>query len=315
MRAACIATLATMGLATDIDTLYAKYVAQYRKNYLTTEEYEMRMSLFAEKHFIISEHNMGDGHVLAHNTFSDWTEAELKTLTGYLPSEETVEPETEEVAAEFVGVGHLDWRNQLRSMRVIKNQGQCGSCWAFSTIGSIESRSEHAGHGYISLSEQQLVDCVPGSNCGGGVYQNAMRYAQQHGNCAENDYGYTARNGWCADRNHRIVSRHVRGQRAVGRSPSALRNAITHGPVSVAIQADQPVFQHYRSGVISVNSCGTSLDHAVLAIGFGNENGRDYILIRNSWGPNWGDHGTVKLGTNNNQCACGCERDPLAVLV
>jgi len=91
MRAACIATLATMGLASDIETLYAKYVAQYRKNYLTTEEYEMRMAIFAKKHYIISEHNMGEGHVLAHNTLSDWTEAELKTLTGYLPSKETVE--------------------------------------------------------------------------------------------------------------------------------------------------------------------------------------------------------------------------------
>ena len=129
-----------MAAASDIETLYAKYVAQYRKNYLTTEEYETRMSIFAKKHFIISEHNMGEGHTLAHNTFSDWTEAELKDLTGYRPSKEALEfVETE--FEEFVGAGSVDWRS-LQSMKVIKNQGQCGSCWAFSTIGSIESREE-----------------------------------------------------------------------------------------------------------------------------------------------------------------------------
>ena len=112
MRATVIATLATMSLASDIETLYAKYVAQYRKSYLTEEEYETRMALFAEKHFIISEFNMGNGHKLAHNTFSDWTDDELKSLSGYIPEENYEEPEAFE-QTNFTGPSTLDWRTSL----------------------------------------------------------------------------------------------------------------------------------------------------------------------------------------------------------
>jgi len=127
-------------------------------------------------------------------------------------------------------------------MKVIKNQGQCGSCWAFSTIGSIESREEIKSGKYTSLSEQQLVDCVAGSTCDGGVYQNAFNYSRDNGNDAESAYPYTAMNGSCQARSHTPVGKFVHSQ-TPARGVNNLKNAIAAGPVSVAIEADQAKFQ------------------------------------------------------------------------
>jgi hypothetical protein len=109
MRAAAIATLATMSVASEIEVLYAKYVAQFNKSYLTDEEYFTRMEFFAKKHFIIEEHNMGNTYTLAHNMFSDWTEEELSSLTGYIPADYPTDLEAVEVP-NFTGPASLDWR-------------------------------------------------------------------------------------------------------------------------------------------------------------------------------------------------------------
>lgn len=85
-----------------------------------------------------------------------------------------------------------------------------------------------------------------------------------------------------------------------------MKAAVAKGPVSVAIEADKSVFQHYRSGVITGSACGTHLDHGVLAVGYGSENGEDYFLVKNSWGASWGDRGYVKIGQNN---VCGILTD------
>jgi len=200
-------------------------------------------------------------------------------------------------------------------MKVSKNQGGCGSCWAFSTIGSIEARSEKAGKGYIPLSEQQLVDCVTTSKgCRGGNVGGALVYSQQAGNCGESDYVYTHTDGTCKDKRYPIRNHHVAGKKPV-RGSAALKQELVNGPVSVAIEADQPVFQHYKSGVIKPSDCGKKIDHAVVAIGYGTESGQDYFLIRNSWGPNWGNNGTVKLGYTSSECACACDRYPVAAII
>jgi C1A family cysteine protease len=257
MKAAAIATLATMSAAHNIETLYAKYIAQYNKNYLTEEEYSFRQAIFAKNHFLISEHNMGNSHTLAHNKFSDWTAAELKAINGYLPelyptNLQAVRP------ANYSTPDTVDWRSSLKSMKVTKDQGQCGSCWAFSTVGSIESRSEIAGKGYVSLSEQQLVDCVQLSfGCQGGNFFAAFDYSQTTGNEAEKDYSYVANNQNCMDNKYPVVNHHTSGFTVVPQnSPASLKAEIVNGPVSVAIEADEPVFQFYKDGVIKPADCG-----------------------------------------------------------
>jgi C1A family cysteine protease len=310
-----IAALGFVGAAqAGVETEFAKYVAQYRKSYATTEEYNERMSLFAKKHYEIRQHNAQDSSFrMEHNFMSDWTEGEYKTRLGYIPSKVEAQPSVIENATIPKTV---DWRDSLKSMKVTKDQGQCGSCWAFSTIGSVEAHTEIDHGTYTSLSEQQLVDCVPYCfGCEGGNYFLGFSYLQTNGSEAETEYPYKAVDGdKCNYDDKEVVNHHVSGWNVV--TPGDLKQLVAHiaqGPVSVAIEADQSVFQTYSSGVIGIKDCGTALDHAVLAIGYGTENGKDYILIRNSWGASWGDHGTVKLEYNDTACACGCSTEPAFV--
>jgi len=170
-----IATLGATAFATqNLHTEYAKYLAQHRKNYLTTEEYEVRFINFAKTHYAIEKHNAaGKSWTLAHNTFSDWTEAEKKNLTGYNAKPIVREP----VSEEPVKADNIDW-TYLKAVSNVKDQGQCGSCWAFSTTGSIESHTEILNNSYVSLSEQQLVDCSTDNNgCNGGLFTYGFKYA------------------------------------------------------------------------------------------------------------------------------------------
>jgi C1A family cysteine protease len=135
---------------------------------------------------------------LGHNEMSDWTDSEFNSLLGRQP---TVSTEEAHVEGELFVSRHADfnWQSKLESMRVIKNQGSCGSCWAFSTIGSVESATEISTGEYTSLSEQQLVDCSHNGNdgCGGGLYETAFRYLEHHGSETEERYPYVGSNGRC----------------------------------------------------------------------------------------------------------------------
>lgn len=202
-------------------------------------------------------------------------------------------------------------------MRVIKDQGQCGSCWAFSTVGSIESHTEIQNGIYTSLSEQQLVDCSTWNNgCGGGNFDLAFDYQKKNGAMTEADYPYTAADGTCAFDSAKVANHHVTGYNDVTPYDAAqLKAHIARGPVSIAIQANQYAFQSYSSGVLANDgSCGEQLDHAVLAIGYGHEAGKDFILVRNSWASTWGDNGLIKLEVNSDSCACGCVDQPSSVI-
>jgi len=199
-------------------------------------------------------------------------------------------------------------------MRRIKNQGACGSCWAFSAVGSVEAAYEIATGKELDLSEQELVDCAheQGSmGCDGGLYEGAFQYLQANGSEAENAYGYTQTTDKCEYDASKVVNHCVVGQRELpSHNTAALVAAIKTQPVSISIQANQSVYQFYSEGVIADDGkCGTQLDHAVLAIGFGNLDGQNYVLVRNSWGADWGVKGTVKLGIKDTTCACGCVFD------
>ena len=293
---------------------FAAFVAKFNKSYGTTEEYEARLALFAKRHHEIAQHNMqGKSWTLAHNKMSDWTDAERKLVSGYIPTVRDVDAEK----LDTVGIpSSVNWQNQLQSMSVIKDQGQCGSCWAFSTIGSVESHTEIQNGIYTSLSEQQLVDCSTWNNgCGGGNFDLAFDYLQGKGSMTEADYPYTAADGTCAYNSAQVANHHVTGYHDVTPYDSAqLKAAVAMGPVSIAIQANQYVFQSYSSGVIANDgSCGEQLDHAVLAIGYGHESGKDFVLVRNSWGSTWGDNGLVKLELGPYSAACGAVDQPSRV--
>merc|ERR1719263_1454268 len=194
----------------------------------------------------------------------------------------------------------VDW-SAKGAVTPVKNQGQCGSCWSFSSTGSLEGAWEIASGKLVSLSEQQLVDCSKkegNMGCNGGLMDNAFTYWKTAGVCTEESYPYTAKTGTTCKASSctkAIPEGGVVGFKDVDKDDEkALMEAVATGPVSIAIQANKGAFQFYKGGVLST-SCGTSLDHGVLLVGYGTENGKTYWKVKNSWGEVWGEKGYILL--------------------
>lgn len=196
----------------------------------------------------------------------------------------------------------LDWREK-GAVTEVKDQGMCGSCWSFSTTGSIEGAMFLKTGKLVSLSEQNLIDCdYVDLGCEGGLMDDAFQYDENAGGlCSEADYPYLAlQEDYCRTNCTDVPGSHVTAFTDVEpNNVEMLMAAISRQPVSVAIEADTPEFQLYSSGVLDSESCGVELDHAVLAVGYGTEeeccNKTDYFLVKNSWGDTWGDEGYVKI--------------------
>jgi len=155
------------------------------------------------------------------------------------------------------------------------------------------------------MSEQQLVDCDDEElGCAGGALHRAYTWAATQNLCKCNSYPYEAQHGTCRSDgcDVAISSGNIVGYYSVAATAYALKSAIAFGPVTVAVAAAAFDFQGYKSGVVTGTSCGTTLNHGVVAAGFGQEDGIEYFLIRNSWGPDWGLNGYIKLGTAGNVC-------------
>ena len=291
----------------------------FGKVYATAAEAERRQRIFAETLTAIRAQNARNDagestYRMGVNQFSDLTNEEYRK--GYLsrPLQRTAEMRVERLSEAHVRLGAtIDWRTK-GAVTPVKNQGQCGSCWAFSTTGSLEGAYYLATGALRSASEQQLVDCSSSEGnkgCSGGLMEQGFKYIiANKGIDSEDDYTYTAADGKCwTNATHRVVAT-IDSYKDVPKNEEAqLAAAVLKQPVSVAIEADQSGFQSYKSGIFDA-ACGNKLDHGVLVVGLT----EDAYIVKNSWGASWGEKGYIQMKRNANATdkggICGIAMQP-----
>ncbi|CAN7065281.1 unnamed protein product [Brassica rapa subsp. trilocularis] len=249
---------------------------------------------------------------LAENRFADMTNSEFKahflglnTSSSRLHSNHSCDPSASGNVPDAV-----DWRKE-GAVTPIRDQGRCGGCWAFATVAAIEGITKIKTGNLIPLSEQQLIDCDTGSynkGCSGGLMETAYEYLIANGGLvALDDYPYTATDGTGCDQEksqNKIVT--ITRYEKVAQNEASLEVAAAQQPVSVGIDADGFIFQFYSSGVFT-GYCGSSLNHAVTVVGYGEEAGEKYWIVKNTWGTGWGEEGYIRMerGYRKETGKCG----------
>jgi cathepsin H len=286
-----------------VQEMYSQFVSEYQhapSKHLTSSL--DRKNLFASKVKEVIEHNMNTNtYKKGINEFSDMTEDEFFEHFKFVkePQDCSATNFNHVVEKKFALEelpNYWDWRN-VGGVTPVKNQGKCGSCWTFSTVGSLESHYLIKYNQFRNLSEQQLVDCAgdyDNHGCEGGLPSHAFEYIYNTGGiAAESEYAYTAADNKCYYKQP-MGSITVNGGSVniTSGDEKELKHAIfEHGPVSVCYQV-KPGFRDYTTGVYEEAGCGTTtldVNHAVLAVGYGNYEGTDYWIVKNSWGAAWGD--------------------------
>jgi C1A family cysteine protease len=269
---------------------------------------------FADNDDIITNHNSNENNTyeLGHNQYSHMKFEEFKEYIR-LGLDSPV-PETRPSAILTGNITALpdsiDW-SQKGAVTGVKDQGNCGSCWSFSATGALEGAYQIKYGTLVSFSEQNLVSCdTIDSACNGGLMDNAFTWTKTNGGlCTEAGYPYTSgttgQKGTCTTTCTKNTAVAPKSFTDVAKnSDSALMSALAIQPVSVAIQANQPAFQLYKSGVLT-GTCGSNLDHGVLAVGYGTyTDGTPYYKVKNSWGAGWGMGGYILIERGNPQ-RCG----------
>jgi len=294
--------------AFSVEDSFVSWVRLNNRKYSHDNEYQYRLSVYRQNLDFIENHNRQHlGFTVAMNKFGDLTLDEYKTLylTLRVNSSQLKADDTTYYAPPTAD--DVDWRTK-GAVTGVKDQGQCGSCWAFSATGSIEGSYFLSKGQLLSSSEQQLVDCS-GSygnyGCDGGLMDSAFEYIikSSKGLEGEETYPYTARDGSCKFKSTNIKTT-ITGFKDIPKgNENALQTTIMAQPVSVAIDAGHSSFQFYHSGVYVEPACSPSqLDHGVLAVGYGTSSAA-YYIVKNSWGTNWGAQGYILMARNrNNHC-------------
>ncbi len=309
-------------------TQFNSFTERFNKHYNSVDEFGSRFEVFRENFRNIVRHNSdpAQNFTMGINQFTDLTNAEFKLayVGGYkhlqsfgcesFSSHDTDLPSS------------IDW-TAMGVVNDVRDQGQCGSCWAFATTANAESVWAITTGSLLDLSEELLVDCATGAGyfnmgCNGGNPDSAFKYMINNGQCSEDDYPYTAgvtkTEGTCKKCGS-SAAKFTGCYDVATNDQVALKSAVYKNPVVVAIEADTVYFQSYSSGILTDGiKCGTTLDHAVEIVGYGTQNGIDYWKVRNSWGETWGEDGYVLIqrsSSTKDGGVCGIAIQPSFISV
>jgi len=324
LLAACLSLV----LATDLDRQFGEFRARFGKKYESAAEHQYRLGVFSDNVKKINNHNRlrSNTYRMAVNEFADLTEEEFKDtfLGGYKRLPQSGAPQEEKENRVIDLPESVDWR-EAGVVTDPKNQGSCGSCWAFATVEMIESYAALNNVSLMELSTQEVTTCTPNplhcggtGGCRGSIPQLGYNYVQLFGLTTEKEYPYwsgiTGMTGNCkydVERRTPVVG--ITGYNTLPSNDmdAVLNHLATVGPLAIA--GDATRWQFYGSGVFS--GCdydsNISLNHAIMLVGYGTDihNG-DYWLVRNSWGRNWGEHGYMRLARESS-LTCGVNSTPM----
>jgi len=283
---------------------FSRFTEEYNKKY-TDVEWSKRLGIFAQNLERVNEQNrehvlLGGEAVFGVTQFSDLTPEEFKAMyLTYIPNNSS-QPRVN-VELDGAPATTVDWRTK-GAVTAVKDQGQCGSCWAFSATEAIESYSFLHNGKLLELSPQQITSCdKTDGGCNGGNTETAYGYVQKTGGIESGaDYPYTSgggNTGVCKFDASKVVVK-IAGYKSVAKGEPNLKTALNNGPVSVCLAAD--AFQSYRSGIL--RSCPGQVDHCVQAVGYDDSNSPPYWIVRNSWATSWGEAGYIRVASGSDLC-------------
>jgi cathepsin L len=307
---------------------FTDFQERFSKKYESMEEFEARFQIFRANLRNIILHNLDvtQNFTMGINQFTDLTPQEFKDQYVGGLKYELGSYGCKTFSSSAVGApSSIDWREK-GAVNPVRDQGQCGSCWAFATTANAESVWAISTGNLLDLSEEFLVDCATGvgyfnMGCNGGQPDSAFKYMINNGQCTESSYPYKAGTTKTAGTCQKCSPAPVHFSSCSDVTPKdqvSLMAAVVKQPVVIAIEADTRYFQSYSGGILDSSACGTTLDHAVEIVGYGSENGVDYWTVRNSWSNTWGENGYVRIkktSSTNDIGICGLAAEPSFLMV